>query len=147
MPTVTEIRFCVHIVVQFSDANCTAVNADASRAEANPLANIPAGMKYMLATQCSNPEATKAVIGKKMPRNLPPADLLAIASTIARHTSQLQPIPRKKNATLWLTPSIAAPLTFAAAMLMATPPTGPASRADHFAMISASRTDPTRFPK
>jgi hypothetical protein len=29
------------------------------------ISRIPVGMKYMLATLCSNPMATKAMIGKK----------------------------------------------------------------------------------
>ena len=100
-----------------------------------------------MAIECSNPLETKAMIGNQIPRIFPPISSAEMASQTARHTSQLQPIPRKKNATLWLTPSNDAPLTLAAAMLMATPPTGPASSAEPFTMISASTTDPTRLPK
>ncbi len=52
------------------------------------------GMKYMFATQCSKPEATNAMMGKKMPKIFPTTSWDAIASHTARQTSQLQPIPR-----------------------------------------------------
>ena len=55
--------------------------------------NIPIGMKYMLATQCSMPVATNAVIGKTIARTLS-ATLRALKqSQIANQTNKLQPIP------------------------------------------------------
>jgi hypothetical protein len=55
-------------------------------------------MKYMLATQCSNPVETKAMIGNQIPKNLPIASSAQIPSRIARLTSQLHPIPFRKAA-------------------------------------------------
>ena len=50
----------------------------------------------MLATTWSKPIATKARIGKKIPRILPLRSLVLMASHTARQTSQLQPIARRK---------------------------------------------------
>ena len=56
----------------------------------------PMGMKNMLATLCSKPLETKAMIGKKMAKILPTISLAAKAIHTARHTSQLQQMARKK---------------------------------------------------
>ena len=60
------------------------------------LAKIAAGRKNMFATTWSKPIATKAMIGKKMPRILPPVSSADIATHTARQTSQLQPMARRK---------------------------------------------------
>lgn len=57
---------------------------------------IPAGIKYMLATQCSNPDATKAMIGNQMPKNLPIMAFDEKANRIATFTRRLQPMPFMK---------------------------------------------------
>src|SRR5512136_1647826 len=55
--------------------------------------NMPGGMKNILATLCSNPIVTKAIIGNQMPRILPATSSALIAIHTARQTSQLQPTP------------------------------------------------------
>jgi len=90
--------------------------ADAARTEGIPFISIPMGMKYMFATECSNPDATKAVMGKNIAKILPATSRDAIAIQTARQTSQLQPTPLA-NASRKLR------LTFALAMLMAYTPT------------------------
>jgi predicted ATPase with chaperone activity len=57
---------------------------------------MAAGRKNMLATTWSNPSATKAMIGKKMARILPPMSSAPMAIHTARQTSQLQPTARMK---------------------------------------------------
>lgn len=54
----------------------------------------PYGIKNILATECSNPIATKEEMGTKMPKIFPGSVLEAVAIQIARHTSQLAKIPR-----------------------------------------------------
>ena len=51
------------------------------------------GIKYMFATLCSNPDATKAIMGKKMANIFPIVCLAEKAIHTARQTSQLHPIP------------------------------------------------------
>ena len=62
----------------------------------------PSGMKYMFATQCSKPAATKALTGRMMARILSVTLRAPSASHTARQTSTLHRIPRK-NA--WVTGS------------------------------------------
>ena len=65
----------------------------------------------MFATTWSKPIATKAMIGKKIPRILPPVSSAVIATQTARQTSQLQPSARRK---IWSAPSVS-PLSTAIA--------------------------------
>ncbi len=53
-------------------------------------------IKYMFATECSKPDATKAIMGKKIAHILPVISVAAILSHTARTTSQLHKIPRTK---------------------------------------------------
>ena len=53
-------------------------------------------MKNMLAMLCSNPDATNAVIGKKMAKIFQVTSSEAVLNQTAKHTSQLQAIPRHK---------------------------------------------------
>src|SRR5512141_1067616 len=62
-------------------------------------AKMPRGMKNMLATLCSKPMVTKAMIGNQQAKILLITSSELIASQTARQTSQLQPIPRR-NAVL-----------------------------------------------
>lgn len=60
----------------------------------------------MLATECSRPSATKALMGNQMATAFPEALLQALAIHTAAHTSQLQRIPRVKACTaffVWMT--------------------------------------------
>ena len=57
------------------------------------------GKKYMLATQCSKPQATKAAMGSKMPTTLSTTVLPAVPIHTARHTKMLHRMPRKKIVT------------------------------------------------
>lgn len=56
-------------------------------------AKIPAGIKYMLATLCSKPESTKAMMGNHISKNLPAMSFDAIARRIATFTKRLHAIP------------------------------------------------------
>ena len=60
-----------------------------------PDKSIPIGMKYILAILCSNPEATKAIIGKKHEKILPIVFSAEITIHTAKHTSILHNIPLK----------------------------------------------------
>ena len=57
---------------------------------------IPAGRKYILAILCSYPKATKVVIGMGITKSLVRLFSENKESKTARHTNQLQRIPRKK---------------------------------------------------
>ena len=59
--------------------------------------NIPKGIKNMLATLCSNPNATNAVIGIHIPKILPLTCFAATLNHIAKQTSQLQAIAFQKS--------------------------------------------------
>ena len=58
---------------------------------------IPMGTKYMFTTQCSKPEATKAVIGKTKARILSTVLRALKLSQTARITGILHRIPRKNE--------------------------------------------------
>ena len=60
-------------------------------------ASMPWLMRNMLATEFSNPRATKVLIGMKMPINFPVMVLLAIAIHTAKHTNQLHNTPFAKS--------------------------------------------------
>ena len=51
-------------------------------------------MKYMLAMQCSNPKATKPLMGQMMARILPVVLRAELQSQTAKQTRVLQRIPR-----------------------------------------------------
>ncbi len=57
-----------------------------------PLRRRPRDMKYMLATECSKPEVTKVMMGKKIAQTLPMMSVAAMAIQTARTTIQLQRI-------------------------------------------------------
>ena len=57
---------------------------------------MPRGMKNILATLCSKPMVTKAMMGNQQAKILLITSSELIASQTARQTSQLQPIPRRK---------------------------------------------------
>ena len=59
-----------------------------------PGSSIPAGMKYMFATECSKPIATKAAIGGTMARIRSVVVRAEYVSQTARQTRPLQRIPR-----------------------------------------------------
>ena len=61
LPSVTIMMFAVHMVTQFAVVG-TSVSIEVM---------IPAGMKYMLAIECSSPLETKAMIGNQIPKNFP----------------------------------------------------------------------------
>merc|ERR1719468_273281 len=52
--------------------------------------------EYALAGKCSNPQDTNVEIGKKMPTYLPVMSCAIVHRKTAMHTSQLQPMPRRK---------------------------------------------------
>jgi hypothetical protein len=60
------------------------------------LTRIPMGIKYMLATQCANPAAKKAVIGKRIERVLSIAVKALKQSQTARQTRVLHRMPRMR---------------------------------------------------
>ncbi len=90
-PKVTGMRLLNRKLPQLRLENFATASAAAA-----PLMKRQAGMKYMLAIECSNPEATKAEIGKMMAIILPAVLFAAIAIMTARSTRILQSIPRKK---------------------------------------------------
>lgn len=51
---------------------------------------IPNGIKNMLATLCSNPIHTNAIIGNQIPKILLTTSSAALAKYTAKHTNQLQ---------------------------------------------------------
>lgn len=61
---------------------------------------MPRGTMNMLATECSNPRATKALMGNQIATALPAALLQALAIHTAAHTSQLHRIPRENACTI-----------------------------------------------
>src|SRR5574341_8802 len=68
---------------------------DTDRGAALPAANaMPIGRKYMLTTECSKPQATKALMGKTIARTLSATPRAPMQSHTARHTSTLHKIPR-----------------------------------------------------
>jgi hypothetical protein len=66
-----------------------------SAADSGAPSSIASAKKYMLATECSKPAATKAVIGKTMASTLSLTLRPAIAIHTAMHTSTLHSTPRK----------------------------------------------------
>src|SRR6185503_13802995 len=64
-----------------------------NEAGANCLINNPIGMKYMLAMECSNPAATKAVMGGMMARMRSVVVRALKVSQTARQTRALHKIP------------------------------------------------------
>ena len=96
LPRVAILIFRTAFAVFSPSSNCGLVMSSAALGRA--FVNMPAGMKNIFATLCSKPMATKAMIGKKMPKILPTMSFAASASTIARQTSQLQRMARKKIA-------------------------------------------------
>lgn len=58
-----------------------------------PLSNIPNGIKYIFATECSKPSATKAEMGNTIAKTLLATSRAAKQSQTARHTSALHKIP------------------------------------------------------
>src|SRR5678815_3829941 len=68
--------------------------ATESGAEVPVASATPIGRKYMLATECSNPQATNAVIGKTVARILSVTLRAPMHNQTARQTSTLQRIPR-----------------------------------------------------
>jgi len=56
--------------------------------------NSPIGMKYILATLCSKPAATKAVIGNRIARILSVVERALKVSHTARQTRALHIMPR-----------------------------------------------------
>src|SRR6516162_6480182 len=68
---------------------------DQRLADANSLIRRPSGTKYMFTTECSNPAATNAEIGKSTARILSAVERAPTASHTARQTRTLQRIPRK----------------------------------------------------
>ena len=59
-------------------------------------ARNPAGIKYILATQCSNPQIIKSITGSQSANTLPASSSAAKEHQTAMHTRTLQRIPRKK---------------------------------------------------
>ena len=86
-PMVTGIRFFINIAPQlifFAPST-------------NFCAIIPAGKKYILAILCSYPRATKVVMGTGITKSLVRLFSENMESNTARHTNQLQRIPREKS--------------------------------------------------
>ena len=81
------IIFPIVTGIKFHQMNCAHVTLAPSM--------MPAGMKYMFATQCSKPEATNAMMGNQMPKNFPIMAFDEKASNIATFTSMLQAMPFK----------------------------------------------------
>ena len=98
LPSVTGIMFLNIKELQFRFAKTETAptgsvpkaGATADKTEAWLFKKIPAGIKNILAILCSNPQATKAVIGNTIQRILLTPSLLALANHTARQTSQLQ---------------------------------------------------------
>lgn len=101
--------------------------------------SIPCGIKNMFATLCSNPSATKVVIGQKIAKILPATEVVAMVPHTARHTSQLHntPLatatPNGRLALVVAIPTAAAVAAGAAAVIAVY-------------AIQAINTDPAKFP-
>ena len=61
-----------------------------------PLINNPIGIKYIFAIECSNPKATKVIMGKNIANIFPTTSREANAIHTAKQTNQLHNIPLKK---------------------------------------------------
>mmetsp|Transcript_45424 Transcript_45424/g.142363 ORF Transcript_45424/g.142363 Transcript_45424/m.142363 type:complete len:230 (-) Transcript_45424:294-983(-) len=99
--------------------------------------SMPSGMNIMLATLCSKPIATNAEIGSHMPSALPARSLAALACQSAKHTIQLQRMPRMKA---WPKSSPTLPVA-----TLATEAPMP-KRPDQLSMYTTARA-PAKLPK
>ena len=72
------------------------VSPAAAKASASAAISAPNGRKNMLATECSNPPATKAVTGRNTASSLSVTVRPAVAIHTPRHTSMLATMPRRK---------------------------------------------------
>jgi hypothetical protein len=99
------------------------------------------GMKYMLATLCSNPAATKALIGNTIAMTLSVTDRPPVASHTARQTRAFASTPRIKT-----TPNGSE--VFIAAIVRAVAPTAPSDCFHHSAIqtIKTMLSAPMKFP-
>src|SRR5208283_5852432 len=84
LPIVTMIRLFVHIETQLTLAMILVGSVTYA------WVMMPAGLKYMFATECSKLLETKAMIGNQMPKNLPTRSSAQMPRRMARLTSQLQ---------------------------------------------------------
>ena len=95
----------------------------------------------MFATQCSNPQATKAEMGSRMPRTLSAVVFEEKPIHTARHTRMLQRIALKKSTS-------GASDTLPAATGTNASPTAPPVHTCKFdmKMMNIARSDPARLP-
>src|SRR5512136_31291 len=112
-PMVTMMRLLVHAETQFTEATILVGSVT------NPCVKIPAGMKYILAMECSKPLETKAMMGNQMPKNFPMRSSAQIPRRIPRFTSQLHPMALRNADHMPAVPTYA---VFAPAMAMARDP-------------------------
>src|SRR4030042_1127659 len=99
LPMVTGSRFLRKKAPQVRLPKSAAVLPMAAQnvesAGTKSLMSRPIGIKYMLATECSNPAATKQVMGKTIDRILSVVDRAEEQSHTARHTRALHMIPKQ----------------------------------------------------
>src|SRR5665213_3144421 len=78
---------------------------------------MPVGMMNMLTTACSNPSAKNMKIGIQVATIFPIVEVVVIAITTPRHTSQLQRMALTKTLTIPASPSVSLATVLASAML------------------------------
>ena len=119
LPSVTGRRFrprkALHVSAWLEGAGTPTV---AAKSGSKRVIRRPRGTKYMLATECSKPAATKALIGGTMARTRSAVVRAESVSQTARQTSVLQSTP---SATACAKPSS----TLACAMARAVTPKAP----------------------
>ena len=118
-PRVTGMRFLIKKFLTVRLLNNTSLSVKIVVADNTVglfFSKIPSGIKYILAIECSKPQATNALTGNTMANILSTTFLPEKQSQTARHTRALQSIPLT-NA------SIKPKLTFALAIKTALAPT------------------------